>query len=63
MSREGAGMFAAEAYVTGSRELLALEVHPVRLYTDLSDFLGCALRWQDDLLRTVFDPDPFDATS
>ncbi len=56
-------MFAAEAYVTGSRELLALEVHPVRLYTDLSDFLGCALRWQDDLLRTVFDPDPFDATS
>ena len=53
------GMFAAEAYVTGSKELLALEVHPLRCYDHLGDWLGRAQQWQADVVRSLFDVDPF----
>jgi len=52
-------MFAAEAYVTGSKELLALEVHPLRCYDHLGDWLGRAQQWQADVVRSLFDVDPF----
>jgi len=56
---EQAGMFAAEAYVSASRELLALEVHPVRHYQGRQDWLSTAQRWQAEIIRAVYDPDPF----
>jgi uncharacterized protein YbgA (DUF1722 family) len=56
---ERVGMFSGEAYVSHSRELLALEVHPSKHYDHLGDFLGAAQRWQEELVRSVFDPDPF----
>jgi len=52
-------MFAAEAHVAGSRELLALEVHPLRRYDHLGDWLEQAQRWQREVVRAVFDVDPF----
>lgn len=53
------GMFSAECYVPGTRELLALEVHPSTRYDSLEHFLRYAQGWQRDVLRSVFDPDPF----
>jgi len=53
------GMFAGEAYVSGTKELLALEVHPAHRYDHLGDWLGAAQRWQGDIVRSLFDPDPF----
>ncbi len=53
------GMYAAEAYVSDSRELLALEVHPSRHYPDLEDFLSRAQTWQRGVLLDIFNPDPF----
>jgi len=52
-------MFAAEAFVSGTRELLALEVHPIRRYDHLGDWLGRAQSWQRDVVQSVFDVDPF----
>ena len=56
---EHLGMFAAEAFVSGTRELLALEVHPIRRYDHLGDWLGRAQSWQRDVVQSVFDVDPF----
>lgn len=58
-SVHGVGMFAGEAYVTGTKELLALEVHPARRYDHLGHWLELAQTWQRDVVRSVFDPDPF----
>lgn len=58
-SHERVGMFAGEAYVPTTRELVALEVHPGRPYANLHAFLGHAVAWQSDLVVDVFDPDPF----
>jgi hypothetical protein len=52
-------MFSAEAHVSGSKELLALEVHPIRRYDHLGDWLGSAQQWQADVVRSIFDVDPF----
>jgi len=52
-------MFAAEAFVPGTRELLALEVHPLRRYDHMGDWLEHAQRWQGHIVRAVFDVDPF----
>lgn len=56
---EGVGMFAAEAYVPNTRELLALEVHPSSYWATLDGFLGHASTWQVGMLRDLFDPEPF----
>lgn len=56
---EHVGMFAAEAFVPGTRELLALEVHPLRRYDHMGDWLEHAQRWQGHIVRAVFDVDPF----
>ncbi len=56
---EHLGMFSAEAHVSGSKELLALEVHPIRRYDHLGDWLGSAQQWQADVVRSIFDVDPF----
>jgi hypothetical protein len=56
---ERIGMFAAEASVSGTRELLALEVHPAHRYDSLDHWLGSAQRWQASVVRDLFDPDPF----
>ena len=56
---ESLGMFSAEAHVAGTKELLALEVHPIRRYAHMGDWLESAQRWQADVVRTVFDVDPF----
>lgn len=53
------GMFAAEAYVPSTRELLALEVHPLCYYDGLEQWLGAAQRWQGAVVRDLFDPNPF----
>jgi hypothetical protein len=53
------GMFAAEAFVPGTRELVAIEVHPPRTYLMMADWLGSAQRWQAEVVRAIFDPDPF----
>lgn len=53
------GMFAGEAWVASTRELLALEVHPLARYDDLELFIGCAQRWQAQLLVDLLDPEPF----
>lgn len=58
-ARDSVGMFAAEASVSGTRELLALEVHPVAFYPTLSNWIGSALTWQRSVLLDLFDPDPF----
>ncbi len=58
-SPEKVGMFAAEASTTGTRELLALEVHPARRYDHLGEWLSAAQRWQGEVVRSLFDPDPF----
>ena len=58
-SAERVGMFAGEAYVPTTRDLVALEVHPGRRYANLHAFLGHAVAWQSDLVVDVFDPDPF----
>jgi len=58
-SPDKVGMFAAEAWTAGTRELLALEVHPARRYDHLGDWLGAAQQWQADVVRSLFDPDPF----
>jgi hypothetical protein len=52
-------MFAAEAHVAGTRELLALEVHPIRRYDHMGDWLAQAQTWQGDIVRAVFDVEPF----
>jgi hypothetical protein len=52
-------MFAGEVYVSDSRELLALEVHPARTYTHQEAWLRCAQAWQAEMIRAVFDSDPF----
>lgn len=56
---ERTGMFAGEAYVPTTRELVALEVHPMRRYANIHAWLGAALEWQGALVVDVFDPDPF----
>jgi len=56
---EHAGMFAAEAHVSNSHELLALEVIPTRMYDDLDHFTGLATTYFRDVVFTVFNPDPF----
>lgn len=53
------GMFAAEAYVPTTKELLALEVHPSARYDSLVQFLTRAQTWQGQVLLDLFDPDPF----
>lgn len=53
------GMFAGEAYIPTTRELVALEVHPSRRYANIHAFLGHAVAWQSELVVDVFDPDPF----
>ena len=57
--KEHVGMFAGEAYVSGTRELLAVEVHPSRRYGEMEDWLGEAQRWQHEIVRAVFDVEPF----
>jgi hypothetical protein len=52
-------MYSAEAWVPGTRELLAMEVHPATHYDGLAQFLKRALSWQGEVLLDVFDPDPF----
>jgi hypothetical protein len=52
-------MYSAEAFIAATRELLALEVHPVRYYTSIEDYLDQALAWQREVMRDLFDPDPF----
>ena len=59
LAQERRGMTAIEAYVPGTRELLALEVHRLGLYDSLAHFLGEASKRQCDVLRDLFDPDPF----
>ncbi len=56
---QNVGMFAGEVYVSDSRELLALEVHPARTYTHQEAWLRCAQAWQAEMIRAVFDSDPF----
>ncbi len=56
---EHIGMFAGEVYVSTTRELLALEVHPARHYLLRSDWLSAAQRWQAEMVNAVLDPDPF----
>jgi hypothetical protein len=56
---EHIGMFASEAYVSNTRELLALEVVPSRAYPSLADFLSHASVLQRRLVLDIFDPDPF----
>ncbi len=58
-SQHNVGMFAAEAYVTNTRELLALEVHPSRSYVTMQGWLASALQWQRAVVLDLFDPDPF----
>lgn len=53
------GMYAGEAYVPTTRELVALEVHPARRYANIHAWLGQALTWQSAMVVDVFDPDPF----
>ncbi len=53
------GMFAAEAYVSNTRELLALEVHPTRGYSTMQEWLDAAQTWQRAVVLDLFDPDPF----
>ncbi len=59
LQHEHLGMFAAEAHVAGTRELLALEVHPIRRYDHMGDWLAQAQTWQGDIVRAVFDVEPF----
>lgn len=54
-----AGMWAAEAFVPGTRELLAMEVHPTRRYDSLEHFLYITRNHHCTVLRDIFDPDPF----
>ena len=56
---EDVGMFAGEAWVADTHELLALEVHPTRRYNNLAEFLTCAQEWQKAILHSVMDPEPF----
>lgn len=53
------GMFSAEAYVPGSHELLALEVHPTKRYEGFHAWLDQAQAYQTAIVREVMDPDPF----
>jgi hypothetical protein len=52
-------MYSAGAFVSQSRELLALEVHPIRRYPDRHAWLEAAQRWQASIVYSLFDPDPF----
>lgn len=56
---EDVGMFAGEAWVSTTHELLALEVHPSRRYNNIHEFLTCAQEWQKSLLHDLLNPDPF----
>jgi hypothetical protein len=56
---ERVGMFAGEAYVPTTRELVALEVHPARRYANIHAWLGHATNWQTGIVLDLFDPDPF----
>lgn len=56
---ENVGMFAAEAWVSNTHELLALEVHPLRRYGSLLEFLTLAQTWQGALVNDLLDPEPF----
>lgn len=56
---ESVGMFAGEAWISDTHELLAVEVHPIRHYADLHTYLSAAQEWQRSILYAVMDPDPF----
>lgn len=53
------GMFAAEAFVPTTKELLAMEVVPSTRYDSLQQFCGVAGERHVLLLTDLFDPDPF----
>ncbi len=57
--RNHVGMFAMEAFVPATRELLALEVHPAAYYPTFHDWLGLAQRSQGLVVADLFDPEPF----
>lgn len=56
---ESVGMYAGEAWVSDTHELLALEVHPVQHYTSLEEFMERAQAWQRTLMRDVMQVEPF----
>lgn len=56
---EDVGMFAGEAWVSTTHELLALEVHPSRRYNNIEEFLTCAQEWQKSILHDCLHPEPF----
>lgn len=53
------GMWAAEAWIPGTKELLAMEVHPSRRFDSLEHFLDVTTTYHRTVLRDLFDPDPF----
>lgn len=55
----GLGMFAAEVFFAASRELIALEVHPVVKASTVHEFLTKAQAWQGKVWLDVMDPEPF----
>lgn len=59
LREERRGMFSIEGYVPDTRELLALEVVPLRLYANLEVFLATVREGQAEMLRDLLDPDPF----
>lgn len=58
-SPELVGMFSLEAWVPGTHELLAMEVHPSCRYPTLAQFLRDAAAHQIGVLSDLFDPPPF----
>lgn len=54
-----AGMWAAEAFIPHTKELLAMEVHPTRRFDSLEHFLEVTTTYHRTVLRDLFDPDPF----
>jgi hypothetical protein len=53
------GVSSIEVFVPGTRELLALEVHPNRPYPSIQDLISHTSEWCGVVLRDVLDPDPF----
>jgi hypothetical protein len=58
-SPERVGMFSLEAWVPGTHELLAMEVHPAYHSPTLAQFLRDAAAHQIGVLSDLFDPPPF----
>lgn len=52
-------MHSIEGYIPDTRELLALEVVPLRRYANLEVFLATVRESQAEMLRDLLDPDPF----